>query len=206
MKGCRPMKDPVCAGNPDTLETPSAPDASGSLEYVGALAPAALRIVHTRYNCTLFEEQELHPKAGSFPSLDDDCINWIHVNGLQDAGLIESIGRHYHLDSLVLEDMVDTRQRPKVEDHRGFIFIVVKMSYTDEKLPQVLFEQVSLILGPRFIISLQEGERDFFQPIRARLKASRDRGRLMGADYLAYAILDHIGDNNFGSSQIGVMV
>ncbi|MHC1743935.1 MAG: magnesium/cobalt transporter CorA [Syntrophobacteraceae bacterium] len=192
------MKDTVCASDSVVLQDPAASDMPpGSLEYVGTLGLTTVRVIHTRYNCTAFEERELNPSEESFPTPEDGCINWIHVNGLRDSKLIESIGSHYHLDSLVLEDMVDTRQRPKVEDHRGFIFIVVKMSYTDEELPQVQFEQISLILGPGFIISLQEGDRDCFRPIRERLKASRGRGRLLGADYLAYAILDHIGDNNF---------
>ena len=111
--------------------------------------------------------------------------------------IIEKIGNHFNIHPLILEDIVNTGQRPKMEDFIDYIFIVLKMLYYDEKENETKAEQVSLILGSNFVISFQESEGDVFDTIRKRIRSDRGRIRRMGADYLAYALIDAIVDNYF---------
>jgi len=101
------------------------------------------------------------------------------------------------LHPLILEDIVNTEQRPKMEDFEQYIFVVLKMLQYNEKEDEIIAEQVSLILGSNFVISFQETEGDIFDPIRDRIRNSKGRIRKMGADYLAYALLDAVVDNYF---------
>jgi magnesium transporter len=97
----------------------------------------------------------------------------------------------------VLEDILNTSQRPKIEVFDHYIFIVLRiLSYNEEK-NIVDSEQISFIIGHSYVISLQEKEDDIFEPLRERLRKGKGRIRTMGADYLAYTILDVITDNYF---------
>jgi len=107
------------------------------------------------------------------------------------------MGNHFNIHPLVLEDIANTGQRPKMEDFVDYIFIVLKMLYYDDKENETKAEQVSVVLGSNFVISFQESEGDVFDPIRERIKSDRGRIRKMGADYLAYALIDTIVDNYF---------
>jgi len=111
--------------------------------------------------------------------------------------IIEKMGNHFNIHPLVLEDILNTGQRPKMEDFVDYIFVVLKMLYYDEKENEVRAEQVSVILGSNYVISFQETEGDVFDPIRERIRNDRGRIRKMGADYLAYALIDIIVDNYF---------
>jgi magnesium transporter len=98
---------------------------------------------------------------------------------------------------LVLEDILDTTQRPKMEDFESYIYFALKMLYQPEKNSEIIVEQISLILGNNFVISFQESEGDVFNPIRDRIRSNKGRIRKMGSDYLAYALIDAIVDNYF---------
>jgi magnesium transporter len=113
------------------------------------------------------------------------------------VGIIEKVGAHFGIHPLVLEDILHTGQRPKVEDLGDYIFIVLKMLYHDDQEDEMLGEQVSLLLGQNCVISFQEREGDIFNPIRERIRNSKGRIRRAGADYLAYALVDAIVDHYF---------
>ena len=106
-------------------------------------------------------------------------------------------GRHYDLHPLVLEDILNTDQRPKVEDYERYLFLTLKMITYEEKEKIVHVEQVSVILGSSFVISLQESEGDVFDSVRERLRKGKGRIRKSGPDYLAYALMDAVVDNYF---------
>jgi len=169
----------------------------------GTLVPAEekrtekVRITLIDYDEANFDEKQIRTIEESFPFRDKSTVTWINCDGVHDLDLIEKIGRHFGLHPLTLEDIVDTEQRPKLEDFEDYLFIVLKMLYYDEKEDEVQTEQVSLILGPSFVISFQEREGDVFDPIRERLGSSKGRIRKMGADYLAYALIDTVVDNYF---------
>lgn len=128
---------------------------------------------------------------------DRSSINWINVSGLAHTGTISTICAHFGLHPLTTEDILNTGQRPKIEDHGDYIFATLKMLYPDESDSMILYEQVSLVLGENYVITFQEGGRDVFDPIRERIRTSRGRIRSLGSDYLAYSLLDAIVDQYY---------
>jgi len=129
--------------------------------------------------------------------LDPEKVNWINVDGLSDIDLLQFLGKRFGLHPLALEDVVNTSQRPKLEQYDDHLFIVSEMVYFDGS-HKLTAEQLSIFLGSNFVITLQEetGE-DWFEIIRSRLRSGRGYVRKMKSDYLAYAILDAIVDHLF---------
>ncbi len=119
------------------------------------------------------------------------------MDGIHQLDNIEKIGEHFKIHPLVLEDIMNTGQRPKMEDFNDYLFIVLKMLSYDEEENETKTEQVSLILSSKFVISFQESEGDVFDPVRERIRSDRGRIRKMGVDYLAYSLIDAIVDNYF---------
>ncbi len=129
--------------------------------------------------------------------LNNELVTWINIDGLGDLSVLRILGERFNLHPLALEDVVDTNQRPKVEQYEDYLFIVSKMIYLD-KDNEISSEQVSMFLGKTFLITLQEEpERDVFEPVRARIRSGKGRIRKAAADYLAYALLDSIIDHYF---------
>jgi magnesium transporter len=143
------------------------------------------------------EEKEAKEVEECFPFKDKPTVTWINIDGIQRIDVIEKIGKYFNLHPLALEDIVNTGQRPKMEDFVDYIFVVLKMLYYDEKERETKAEQLSLVLGPNWVISFQENEGDVFDPIRERIRADKGRIRKMGADYLVYALIDAVVDNYF---------
>ena len=119
------------------------------------------------------------------------------MDGVHSVEVIEEIGRLFNLHPLVLEDIANTGQRPKIDDFNEYIFVSLKMLGYDDRKGEITAEQVSIVLGRDFVISFQERVGDVFDPIRERLRNAKGRVRKMCADYLAYALIDSIVDNYF---------
>jgi magnesium transporter len=130
-------------------------------------------------------------------SKNDDSVTWINISGLHDTALIGEVGRIFNLHPLLLEDILNTDQRPRLEPYDDYIYIVLKMLHWHETTTSIEIEQVSLLVGKTFVLSFEEGEDDIFDPLRQRLNNEQGRLRTCGSDYLAYAILDTIIDNYF---------
>jgi magnesium transporter len=169
----------------------------GTLVHVGERKAEEVSIRIFDYDSAQFEEKEAKTIEESFPFKDKPTVTWINIDGLHEVEVIEKLGSHFGLHPLLLEDILNTDQRPKMEDYGDYIFIVLKMLYSDENKDEIEIEQVSIILGSNFVISLQEYEGDVFDPIRERIRKSKGRIRNADADYLAYALLDAIVDNYF---------
>jgi len=169
----------------------------GTLVHVGERKAEEVKITILDYDEAQFEEKEAKTIEESFPFKDKPTVTWININGLHEVEIIEKLGSHFGLHPLLLEDILNTDQRPKMEDFGDYIFVVLKMLYSGENKDEIEAEQVSLILGSNFVISLQEREGDVFNPIRDRIRKSKGRIRKAGSDYLAYALLDAIVDNYF---------
>lgn len=170
----------------------------GTLVYIGEQKVERARITILDYDEARFEEKEAKTIEECFPFKDRPTVTWINIDGLHEVDIIEKLGKHFGLHPLLLEDIVNTDQRPKMEDYGDYIFLVLKMLYhRDEDDAEIEAEQVSLILGPNFVISLQEREGDVFGPVRDRIRKSKGRIRKAGPDYLAYALLDAVVDNYF---------
>ena len=129
---------------------------------------------------------------------DTESVTWIDIEGLQDVGLLERLGKSYGLHPLILEDILNTDQRPKSDDMESYIYVVLKMLDFDRSSLEIISEQVSIVFGRNYVISFQEGrEGDLFEPLRERIRGGKGRIRKMGPGYLTYALLDTIIDHYF---------
>jgi len=169
----------------------------GTLIHIGEKKAEKAKITVIDYNQTLFQEKELKTVEESFPFKDSSTVTWINIDGLHDLEIIEKIGQHFEIHSLALEDILNTDQRPKLEDFESYIFVVFKMLYRNQTDNGVIVEQVSLILGKNYVISFQEREGDVFNAVRERIRNAKGRVRKAGADYLAYSLMDAVIDNYF---------
>lgn len=170
----------------------------GSLIHIGDETVKDVKISVIDYKDEQFQEIEATSVEACFPFRDADSVTWINVEGIHRSEILERLGQCYGLHALVLEDIMATDQRPKMEDFGDYMFIVLKMIKYNAKNGGLEIEQVSLILGSNFVLSFQEGrEGDVFDPLRERLRTGKGRIRKMGADYLVYAMIDSIVDNYF---------
>ena len=169
-----------------------------SLVYTGDLKGGVIKIAVMDYDDQQIAEQELTTVDQCIPYRDKPTVTWVNVEGVHDARILEKLGECFGLHRLVMEDIMSTDQRPKTEDFGDYIYVVLKMLSPDPKNGAIVSEQISLILGSNFVLSFQEGiEGDVFSPIRERIRTGKGKVRKMGADYLAYALLDAIVDNYF---------
>jgi magnesium transporter len=149
------------------------------------------------YDEAHFQEKEIKTIEECLLFKDKPTVTWINIDGLHQVEILEKLGECYGLHPLVMEDILNTDQRPKAEDYGEYLYIVLKDLDYDDKSSQIEPEQISLILGANFVFSFQEREGDTFGTIRERIRNSKGRIRKMGADYLAYSLLDSIVDNYF---------
>jgi magnesium transporter len=169
----------------------------GTPVYVGKKKDEKVKVTCIDYGVNHFEEKEVKTIDECFPLKDKPAITWINVDGVHKLDHIEKIGENLQIHPLVLEDIMHTGQRPKMEDFNDYLFIVLKMLQYNEKENETKTEQVSIILGSNYVIAFQEDEGDVFDFIRERIRTDRGRTRKMGADYLAYSLIDAIVDNYF---------
>lgn len=169
----------------------------GTPVHVGEKKTEITKITILDYDETQFQELEVQIVDECLPFRDSPTVTWINVDGIHQVDILERFGECFGLHPLVVEDIVNTEQRPKVEDYGEYIYVVLKMLQYDATGREIITEQASLVLGERYVISFQEREGDVFDPIRERITSNKGRIRKMGADYLAYAIIDSIVDNYF---------
>lgn len=169
----------------------------GTLVYIGEPRREPISLTLIAYNATRYEEREIASPAEIPSPLDESAVTWINVEGLHEVDLIRQIGDAFGLHPLVQEDILNTNQRPKVEEYDDALYIVLKMLSFDEK-EGIVQEQVSIILGRHYVLSFQEGRvGDVFEPVRERLRTGKGRIRHLGADFLAYSLLDAVVDAYF---------
>jgi magnesium transporter len=170
----------------------------GSLVYTGDKTDKELEITTVIYSDKTYQETvSKFFKECPLISQEDATVTWINVNGLHHTKSLEELGACFHLHPLVLEDILHTDQRPKLDDYGDYLFIVLKILIVQPEQGEITAEQISLIVGNNYVISLHESDHDVFGVIRERLKAGKGRLSRSGADYLAYALLDLIVDQYF---------
>jgi magnesium transporter len=169
----------------------------GTLVHIGERKIAQAKITVVDYDDTRFQEKEVKTIGECLSFKDKPTVTWINIDGIHQVEIIEELGKSFGVHPLLLEDIMHTEQRPKLEDYGDYVFIVLKMLHYNEKKNEIDSEQVSLILGPHFVISFKESQSDAFDPIRERLRNQKGRVRKMGTDYLAYTLIDAIVDNYF---------
>jgi magnesium transporter len=169
----------------------------GTLVHIGDKSGREIRVTVTDYGESLFEEKGIKAFEECFHNSDPSVTSWINVEGLHEVEVIRQFGECRELHPLVLEDILNTDQRPKIEDYGEYLYIVMKVFRTGVS-GDVSTEQVSIILGTNFVISFQEGiDGDFFASVRDRIRSGKGKLRSMGADFLTYCLMDSIVDNYF---------
>ena len=169
----------------------------GTLVHIGEKLTEKTRISVVEYDGQGFQEKELENLETCYLFPEAPAVTWINVVGIQQVEVLEKLGNCFTVHPLALEDILNTEQRPKIEDYGEDLFIVVKLISYHEKTDEIGAEQISLILRPNALISFQEKEGDDFAAVKERLRAGKGRLRKLGADYLAYTLLDIVVDQYF---------
>jgi len=169
----------------------------GTVVFVGdkKVEHAHIRIID--YDAANIEEKELASIEECFPFKETPTITWINIDGLHEVELIEKIGKHFEMHPLIMEDIANTGQRPKLETSEKYFFLVAKMLHSEKTTGEIRSEQCSFVVGSNFVISFQERFGDVFEPVRDRIRKSEPRIRFMNADYLVYTLVDAIVDGYY---------
>ena len=167
----------------------------GSLILIGKqkMDRPVLRLME--YNSKSLVELELKSIDEAISSKSPGTVSWLNINGLHDLDLMKQLGEILEFQPLLMEDILNTDQRPKFEEGSSYNAIILKMLMYDKTLKQISSEQFTLILGKHYVLTLQEQTGDIFNPVRERIRNARKGSRLFDPDYLAYALLDTIVDN-----------
>jgi magnesium transporter len=167
----------------------------GTLVYYGETRTEKVKITLIEYNEKEFLEKDFYDLSECLNHVDPTMVKWINVDGIHNVEIVEQIGKYFNVHPLTLEDIVNTDQRAKFEDYDNYVVAIMKMLYYDTELHS---EQLSVILLEGMVISFQEVHGgDAFDLIRNRIRQGKGRIRKMGADYLAYALIDAVVDCYF---------
>ncbi|MVM36108.1 magnesium/cobalt transporter CorA [Spirosoma sp. HMF4905] len=186
----------------------------GTLTYVGEEIEHATKIKRIEFNATDYRiDDSSKLSACRLPGLETPYINWIDVDGIHEPQVVAALGQQYHLHPLLLEDVLNTEQKPKIDIYDGtspgngngvakstgpVVFVTLKMLHHNRQRQEIDIEHISLVLGRNYLISFQEERtKDIFEPVIERIKASSGKTRRNGADYLMYALMDVIVDHYF---------
>jgi magnesium transporter len=168
----------------------------GTLVHIGDRKPETVKITVFDYDENHFHERQV-TKAEEIHMAPSPCVTWVDVGGVHKIDVLETFGKMFGLHSLLLEDIANTDQRPKLDDYGTYGYVVLKMLYEGQRQGDVVVEQVSLVYGDTFLLSFQENGGDVFQAVKERLRSGKGRLRLAGSDYLLYALIDSIVDGYF---------
>lgn len=176
--------------------------APGTVTYIGRKESSETKLEVIDYNKDSFERFTSSRPEDAFNFENHDKITWINIDGLSNTSEIVKLGKYYELHPLILEDIVNTNQRPKIDEYQGYIFLVVKMLYFPKDVASknnvsLISEHVSFVVGSNYVLTFQEAGGDVFESIRERLEFSKGRIRSNGADYLLFCLLDAIIDQYF---------
>lgn len=174
----------------------------GSLVHIGEIKELKPQITATYYNKESLETLIIEDANELLPFVkteaeEKDVTTWVHIEGLENIDFIKSIGEIFKIHPLVLEDILNTHQRPKFEENDDYHFIVAKSLSMEDNSSAIVYEQVSIVLLSNTILTFKEKRDDLFLPVLKRIQNSKSRIRKFGSDYLVYAILDNIIDQNF---------
>lgn len=171
--------------------------APGTLVHIGERKEEQVRITVIDYDIDHCEQKTITQVKKVAPLKDTSTVTWINIDGLHDVKVIEDIGQHFDLHPLTLEDILHAGQRPKIELHEHYIYVVLRMLRYDNENQKILSEQVSMILADHYVLTFQESVGDVFDPVRDRIRETNSRLRKFGTDYLLYRLLDSIVDQYF---------
>ncbi|MFH1113660.1 MAG: magnesium/cobalt transporter CorA [Pseudomonadota bacterium] len=169
----------------------------GSLIHIGKRVAEGVRISIVRFDQGRVQVTDDAGLQELTQPLDGTSSTWITVEGLHEVETVEAICHHFRLHPLITEDILNTTQRPKIEDLGDYVFVVLRTLNQEIDPPGLSSEQVSMVLGPRYLLTFLEGGRNHFSEVMNRIKAGKGRIMAGGSDYLAYCIVDTIVDKYF---------
>ncbi|WP_299228187.1 magnesium/cobalt transporter CorA [uncultured Psychroserpens sp.] len=168
----------------------------GTMAYRGKKSTLETVIDIINYSSDTYTKIDCNDVEEGFGLEGNNQVTWINVNGLNNLKDIQKLGSHYSLHPLTLEDIVNTNQRPKLEEFENYLFIVFKMIYLKGD-NAIQYEHLSMVVGHDYVLTFQEADGDVFDDLRDRIALSKGRIRSQSADYLMYTILDAVVDNYF---------
>lgn len=170
----------------------------GSVVFTGNQRVEKVQIHYLQYDRNQFEEESLDNHSDFvFRQSKEEIIDWYDIRGIHDTGLIEKIGEIFKIHPLILEDVVDTQQRPKFEEYEKGVFLIFKALSYDHKKNKITTEQIALYFRKGLVITFQEDHTDIFAAVRQRIHTGKGKVRQRGADYLTYALADNLVDNYY---------
>lgn len=177
----------------------------GSLVYVGKNDEDISRLEPPKLTVISYDDASMHEQvinaselSALMPVLSDASKKlWLNVHGIHDVSIINQIGQLFGLHPLVMEDILNTEQRPKVDEYNDYVFLETRYFSFEKDTLSVSSEQISFVLGHHFLLTFQERSTGSFNPVRERLRAEYSTLRSLGIDYLAYSLLDSIVDKYF---------
>ena len=169
----------------------------GSVVYVGSEKTAPVSITRLRYSAEGAEPPVVISPSECRPEPGQAGVTWYTVDGVHDVDILKTLGENFGLHPLVIEDIGNTTQRPKLENFEGYYFLAAKMITYDSRAARVKTEHISIVYGTSFVVLFLQDPEDLFAPIRQRIESGKGRIRKNGVDYLVYAIVDAIVDYYF---------
>ncbi len=171
-------------------------DIPGTINIAPDAVEPKIRLIDYNAVCLVDKENITPHECGEY--LDTNSVSWVDVQGLGSMEVINALGDVFELNRLVLEDVVNMAERPKLEEYGDQLVLIARMVIPKKKKCGFHSEQVSFVLGQHYLLTIQEEpKRDCFNPVRNRIKYNRGIIRKNGADYLAYSLLDAIIDGFF---------
>lgn len=170
----------------------------GTLQYQGeeAYQPVAVQIFHyDKFNYEELQHVENLDICADYLYKPD--VTWVNFHGVHEVDKIEKLGHIYNFHNLLLEDLLNNEERPKLENFEDYIFFTLKVLRYNDEANSIESEHISFILGSNYVISLQERKGDIFDPIRQRIRSGKGICRKRKADYLIYLLMDIVVDNYF---------
>ncbi|MFH1566875.1 MAG: magnesium/cobalt transporter CorA [Gemmatimonadota bacterium] len=188
------MNDPL----PPTAPSHKAGLPPGTLLHVGEPSSRAVTVRCLHYSADAIEEITVEDPSACADRVGRGGVCWIDVDGLHDTGVVRSVCTGFGVHPLVQEDIVSAYQRPKYEDHGRHLYVVLRVLDYDAASLSLTSSQLSLVLGESYVLSFQEQPEPVADLLRSRLRGGEGRLRRLGADYLAYCLLDLVIDHYYG--------
>lgn len=170
----------------------------GLLVHVGDNMESVIKITLVDYNSSEVEIRQLEHIGQLVDYSHRDSVTWVIIEGLSDVEIVDQVGSMFDVHQLVLEDILNTHLRPKFEDYEDYLFIVLKSLLRENQQQfKMTYELVSLLVTRNLVFTFKDKKDDIFKPVIKRIRTGEGRLRTLGAEYLAYAILDSITDQCF---------
>ena len=170
----------------------------GSVVFKGDQKVERISINYLKYDAEHLVAQTLDNQTDiTFLQSAPEIVDWYDIRGLHDTRLIEALGKTFEIHPLILEDIVDTDQRPKFEEYENGLFLVIRALHFQKSQEKMAVEQVAIYFQKGLVVTFQETGSDLFESVRERLQLRKGKIRSRGADYLVYALADVLVDQYY---------